>query len=498
MLLTALVLVPAAAGAVLALWRTARAALVRWVWLVVSAGELVAFVVLWIVYQSGGVHHDNRIRFGLDVAWVPGAGSGWHLGVDGLSLPLLTMSAVVFLACAIYSWRQTDRPRQFAALMLALETTCLGLFAALDLIVFFLFFDLSIVGMYFVIALWGHGAGRTRSALKFFLYTFVGSLALLVGFIGLFVLATPHTFDMIELTRSGNIGHGAAGILTLVAIVIGLAVKTPTFPFHTWLPPAHTDAPATGSAVLAGVLLKMGTYGFLRIAMPMLPHAWRQLAWIFVAIGVISVLWGALVALAQDSFKRMIAYTSVNHMGYIVLALGAAGLLGGTDTTTRSLAITGAIVQMVSHGLITAALFLIAGVLYERGGSYDLHRYGGLARSMPRFATLTALGALASLGIPGFSGFIAEFEIFAGSLPSATVATATALLGILITAALLLWAAQRLLLGDTRAAYPDLHRRELLSIGGLLALAFVIGVWPRLILGITEPAATMAAHLVAR
>ncbi len=280
---------------------------------------------------------------------------------------------MVFAACAVYAWRDEHRPRAQAALFCFLQSMCLGVFAAQDLILFFVFFDLSIVGMYFVILGWGHGSAA-RSALKFFLYTFLGSLVLLLGFIGVYVSADPHTFDMAELTRQAPLqGSGWVGGLVLAAVVIGLAIKTPTVPFHTWLPPAHTDAPAIGSAVLAGVLLKLGTYGFVRIAMPMLPEAWQAWAWVIIAVGIVSVLYGALVALAQSNVKRMIAYTSVNHMGYVVLALGAAGILTG-GAGQRQVAVTGAVTQMVSHGLITAALFLLAGVLHERRGSYRTRR----------------------------------------------------------------------------------------------------------------------------
>ena len=253
-----------------------------------------------------------------------------------------------------------------------------------------------------------------------------------------------------------------AGGLVLAAILVGLAVKTPTVPFHTWLPPAHTDAPAIGSAVLAGVLLKMGTYGFVRIAMPMLPGAWRAGAWVIVAVGVVSVLYGAFVALAQTDLKRMIAYTSVNHMGYVVLGVGAAGVLGG-DAAIRGVAVTGAVTQMVGHGLITGALFLLTGVLQDRRGTYDMGSYGGLAGPAPRRATLFAVAAFASLGLPGFVGFVAEFQVFTGSI--ATVpATAIALPGILITAALFLRALQRVFTGPAGEHTPrfgDLRAREL-------------------------------------
>src|SRR5699024_9485641 len=385
-------------------------------------------------------------------------------------------------------------------LFLFLQSMSLGVFVSADLILFFVFFDLSIVGMYFIIAGWGHG-NAARSALKFFLYTFLGSLALLLGFIGLYVFSAPHTFDIPELVAAPPLaGEPLAGGLVLAAILVGLAVKTPTVPFHTWLPPAHTDAPAAGSAVLAGVLLKMGAYGFVRIAMPMLPEVWRAWAWVIVAVGIVSVLYGALVALAQTDLKRMIAYTSVNHMGYIVLALGAAGLLVEGAEQARSVAVTGAMVQMVSHGLITAARFLRAGVMQSRAGTYVLGSYGGLAGPAPRYAALFAIGAFASLGLPGFSGFIAEFQIFAGSVAVAPV-TAVALVGIVITAALFLRALQRVFTGPAAGRSPgfaDLRAHELWSAGPLLALSVLIGVLPLVLLGVIEPSSAALVELVGR
>ena len=498
-MLSVLVFTPLLAAVVLALTRAPGPA-ARRTWLAVAVGEVVLVAGMWVTYARGGA--GDRMGFETRLVWMPGIGSSYHVGVDGLSLPLLTLTTVVFAAAAAYSLHEQQRPRVHAALFLALETTCLGLFAALDLIVFFVFFDLSIVGMYFVIAGWGHGQHRDRSAMTFFLYTFLGSLALLLGFIGLYVAAEPHTFDMVELTRQAPLqGHGVAGALVLGAIALGLAVKTPTVPFHTWLPPAHTDAPAAGSAVLAGVLLKMGTYGFVRIAMPMLPQAWRAYAMVFVVVGVVSVLYGALVALAQDNFKRMVAFTSVNHMGYVVLAVGAAGLVGDTDAQARALAVSGAITQMVSHGLITGALFLLAGALFERGGTYDMNQYGGLAGRTPRLAALTTVAAFASLGLPAFSGFIAEFQILAGSLPEAPVATALAVLGILVTAALFLWAVQRLFLGTARHDLDqatDLSARELVPVTALLTLSLAIGVFPRPLLDLIEPASRLVTSLVSR
>jgi NADH-quinone oxidoreductase subunit M len=496
-MLSLIVFLPLAAAAVLAAVPAIGPAAARWAWIAVSVLEVLLVAVVWAGYKDPG---PNGLAFEEQVPWIPGVGSSYHVGIDGLSLPLVAMTVVVFLACAVYCLRDSDRPRVQAALFLFLQSMSLGVFVSADLILFFVFFDLSIVGMYFIIAGWGHG-NAARSALKFFLYTFLGSLALLLGFIGLYVFSAPHTFDIPELVAAPPLaGEPLAGGLVLAAILVGLAVKTPTVPFHTWLPPAHTDAPAAGSAVLAGVLLKMGAYGFVRIAMPMLPEVWRAWAWVIVAVGIVSVLYGALVALAQTDLKRMIAYTSVNHMGYIVLALGAAGLLVEGAEQARSMAVTGAMVQMVSHGLITAALFLLAGVMQSRAGTYDLGSYGGLADPAPRYAALFAIGAFASLGLPGFSGFIAEFQIFAGSVAVAPV-TAVALVGIVITAALFLRALQRVFTGPAAGRSPgfaDLRAHELWSAGPLLALSVLIGVLPLVLLGVIEPSSAALVELVGR
>jgi NADH-quinone oxidoreductase subunit M len=492
-----IVFLPLAAALVLALVPRMGDAVARVLWLTVAAVEVVLVAVVWWSFEAPAV---NELAFEEQAEWIPGVDSSYHVGLDGLSLPLVAMTAVIFLACAVHALQERERPRTLAALFLFLQSVSMGLFVAADLILFFLFFDLSIVGMYFVIAGWGHG-DAARSALKFFLYTFLGSLALLVGFIGLYLAAEPHTFDMLELSRQAPLaGSSLSGALVLTAVLIGLAVKTPTVPFHTWLPPAHTDAPAVGSAVLAAVLLKMGTYGFVRIAMPMLPESWRAFAWVIFAVGIVSVLYGALVALAQTDFKRMVAYTSVNHMGYVVLAVGAAGLVAGNDAQARSLAVTGAVTQMVSHGLITGALFLLAGVFQDRAGTYDMGAYGGLADRAPMFATLFAVGAFASLGLPGLSGFIAEFQVFTGSIAVAPVA-AVALLGILVTAALFLRALQRVFtgeLGERSEDFGDLRPAELWSAAPLLLLSLLIGVLPRPLLDVIEPAADVVAELVAR
>ncbi|GGW04525.1 MULTISPECIES: complex I subunit 4 family protein [Streptomyces] len=501
-MLSTLVFAPTAVALLLlALPRRTPAKVIRGIWVATAAGLMAATVILWAGYDpGGGMQYETRAR------WIPSAGVGYHVGVDGLSLPMLALTCVLFLACAVYAWREDRRVREFAALFLFLETTCLGVFVSLDLILFFVFFDLSIVGMYFVIAGWGH-KDRARAALMFFLYTFLGSLALLLGFIGLYLAASPHTFDIVDLTAANPLA-GRAGYagLVLLAIGIGLAVKTPTVPFHTWLPLAHTEAPAAGSAILAGVLLKMGTYGFLRIAMPILPDVWRQYATVVVILGVICILYGALVALAQSDFKRMIAYTSVNHMGYIILAIGAAAATADTSRQAQSLAVTGAVTQMVSHGLLTGALFLLAGALYERGRTYDMDAYSGIAAKAPVFTGMTAIAAFASLGLPGFSGFIAEFQIFTGSLGPRPLATSLSVLGILLTAGLFLRALQKIFLGPLRLPdapgtprpFSDLRAHENTAVVPLLALAVVVGIVPRFLLDVIEPASIAVLELLAR
>ncbi|MEV6821009.1 NADH-quinone oxidoreductase subunit M [Nocardiopsis dassonvillei] len=502
-MLSIVVFLPLLAGLALLVVPRPRDTAVAWTWVTVASLDLVLVLGLWANYPTatgsaegamGAFAYETHLR------WIPSVGAGYHVGVDGFSLPLLAMTAVLFLACAVHSLRQRRRTRAHAVLFLFLQTVSMGLFSALDLLLFFVFFDLSIVGMYFVIAGWGHGRA-TRSATQFFLYTFLGSLALLLGFIGLYVAADPHTFDMVELTRQSPLeGQEFAGGLVLLAIGIGLAVKTPTVPFHTWLPPAHTDAPAVGSAILAGVLLKMGAYGFVRIAMPILPGAWSEYAMVVVVVGVASVLYGALVALAQTDFKRMVAYTSVNHMGYVLLGLGAAGLATADEARAATLAVTGGVTQMVSHGLLTGALFLLAGVLHDRGDTYDMGSYGGLAAKAPLFAALAALAFFGSLGLPGLSGFIAEFQIFAGSLGPVPVPTALALLGILVTAALFLRALRRLFLGGPgpcTSRVSDLSVRESAAIAPLLALSVSIGLLPHFLLDRIEPAARTLVALVA-
>ena len=494
-MLSALLLLPLTAALALAFVPPARAAWFRWGWTLVAAAQVALVGVIWARFQPGG-----GMQFEEHVDWIPALGVAYRVGVDGLSLPLVAMTAVLFLACAIYSLSRAQDTKAYAILFLVLQAVCIGVFVALDLIVFYLFWDLSLIAMFLVILLWGH-EGRRRASLKFLLYTFVGSLSLLVGIIGLYLLSDARTFDMIALTAERPLaGTGAAGALVFLALFLGFAIKTPTVPVHTWLPPAHVEAPAAGSAILAGVLLKMGTYGFVRIAMAIAPDQWRAYALAAVVLGVIGVVYGALVALGQTSFKRLVAYTSVNHMGYVVLALGAAGMVGAGGPEARAIAVSGAVTQMVAHGLVTGLLFLLTGVLYRRAGTYDFARFGGLMAVAPVFGAVTIVSVVASFGIPGFAHFVAELQIFIGAFATVPVAAAFALLGLLITAALFVWSVQRLFFGPLRDEWSqmrDLEAPEAWAAALLVASFVAIGVYPLWLLEVITPAAEAIVGLLA-
>ncbi|KKL45597.1 hypothetical protein LCGC14_2354020, partial [marine sediment metagenome] len=412
--------------------------------------------------------------------WVPALGIGWRLGVDGMSLALALMSAVIFIAAVAWPMPDLDRPHAWYGWLLFLTSVSLGLFVTLDLIVFYVLFDLSLVGMYFLIGRWGHGAAQ-QAALKFFIYTLAGSLLILIGII-LLALALPElSFDMRVLIAEAPLdGTGWPAILALVALLVGFAVKTPLFPLHTWLPPAHVDAPGPASTILAGVLLKMGTYGMVRIALQMMPETFARLALPLAVVAVASILWGALVALGQSNLKRRIAYTSLNHMGYAVLGIAVAGAALGSEAS-RAIALTGAVIEMVAHGLITGALFLVAGGFWSRAETYEMSRFGGLAGPAPKLAGLSVLASFASLGLPGLAGFVAELHIFIGAFAAYPWLAAIGLLGLLITAALFLQMLRLVFFGDLpaeRRGFPDLDRVEIACLAALLALVVLIGLWP--------------------
>jgi NADH-quinone oxidoreductase subunit M len=417
-----------------------------------------------------------------EVAWIPSLNAAYRVGVDGISLPLVLMTAVLFFVSLLFSAHITERARSYVALFLLLETASIGVFVALDAVLFYVFFEVTLVGMYFVIVGWGY-EGRQRAALTFFLYTLLGSLPLLLAIIALYLGSEPNTFDMRELIANPPLA-GLAATLALVAMLVTFFVKIPVFPVHTWLPAAHVEAPTAGSVILAGVLLKLGTYGLVRFVLQMTPDAFRALAPLVVVLGVFSALYGAFVALAQTDLKRLVAYTSVNHMGYVVLGVAVAA--AATDQSARSRALDGAVLQMVSHGVVTGALFLLVGMLQDRAHTREMGEFGGLLRVVPVLGWVFVLAAFASLGLPSLAHFPAEFQIFLGTFyvyPAAVVAT----LGIVVTAGLYLRAIQIAFLGEPKGKWPvmnDLNGREVLAAVPLLILTVLIGVAPFLLLDV--------------
>ena len=486
-MLTAAIFVPLA-GALLVLALPARERLLRAVATVVAAVPLALAGVAWARFRGGaGFEQVER------VPWIPTLGASYVVGVDGISLPLVAMTALLFVAAVAYPVDVQGRPRAYYALFLFLEGVSLAVFLALDLLLFYVFFDLSIVGMYFLIGGWGHGEPARRAALKFFLYTLAGSLAILLAILMLYLSSGAdgsRTFDMARLIAERPLdGPGVLATLAFLGFGVGFGIKTPLVPFHTWLPPAHVDAPAPASTILAGVLLKMGTYGFVRVVLAMMPQTFARFAAPLAVLAVISIVYGALVALAQPNLKRRIAYTSVNHMGYVMLGVAAAGALVTGRDDARTLALTGATVEMVAHGLITGALFLISGSVWARGGTYEIGEFGGLAGRAPALTGTTALAAFASLGLPGLAGFVAEFQIFVGAFAVYPWLAAIGLIGILITAALFLHLLQRVFLGELPerwAAWRDLSAVEVASLGALLILVVAIGVAPAPLLAVIE------------
>lgn len=491
-MLTAAIFVPFLASIVLALVRLdstnpRTVTALRIGSTVVAAVPLVLLVVAWARFDGTG-----GFELVESVPWIPTLGVGYTVGVDGISLPLAVMTALLFAVAIAYPVDLRGRARVYFALFLFLEAASLGVFLSLDLFLFFVFWDISLVGMYFLIGVWGHGDAQ-RSALKFFIYTLAGSLGLLLGIIGLYLATEPRTFDMAEIIAQQPLPAGGVyATLVFFAFVVGFAVKTPLVPVHTWLPPAHVDAPGPASAVLAGVLLKMGTYGFVRISMSMQPETFARFAFPLAVAAVVAILYGALVALAQTDVKRLIAYTSINHMGYVILGLAAAGAAVSGEEAAQAIALTGATVEMVAHGLITGALFLISGSILARGGTYEMSAYGGLANRAPMLTMFTAVAAFASLGLPGLAGFVAEFQIFAGTLAIYPWLAAIGLIGIVLTAALFLRMLQQLFLGplpDRWAGWTDLSRVETGALAALLVLVIAIGVAPAWLLDLIDTAA---------
>ncbi len=412
--------------------------------------------------------------------WIPALGASYHLGVDGLSLPLVLLTALLTFLALLYAWKQEQQPREYFALYLVMETGLIGFFSTMDLLLFYVFFEIALVPMYFIIGLWGH-ENRVQSALKFFLYTRVGSLAVLLSILALYLGTSPHTFDLPQIIAAHPYaGTGVGATLVLLGFLIGFGIKLPIVPLHSWLSDAHTDAPTEGSVILAGLLLKLGGYGLLRVALPTVPGAFSAWAVPVAVLAVVSAIYGAAVAMAQSDLKRLIAFTSVNHMGYVLLGVAVAAVASASPAD-RSAAAVGATYQLVAHGLVTGMLFFLVGILADRTGTREISRLSGIWTVLPLYGSLLAFAMFASLGLPALAHFAAEVQIVLGALGVYPWAAIGMLLGILVTTAMFLWTLQRVLMGKVSpewAKLPRLTKREIATLLPLVGLIILLGVLP--------------------
>jgi NADH-quinone oxidoreductase subunit M len=488
--LTALILLPAVGALLAVLTPDSRPELARAVGYATSVATLGMALYLLADFDRG----DAGYQFVSDHAWMEPLGVRWIVGVDGISLFMVALTALL-MPIGLLASANIARAKSFIAWMMLLEAGLIGVFLALDLVLFFVFFEVVLVPMYFLIAEWGH-ENRRYAAMKFFLFTMAGSAFLFVGILSVaFIHRSAEgvlTFDSRVLTEwsstAGSLSSGTAKWLFL-AFAVAFAVKVPLFPLHTWLPDAHTDAPTAGSVVLAGVLLKMGTYGFLRFAIPMFPQAAVDLAWILLVLAVIGITYGAIVAAMQPNLKRIVAYSSVAHLGFVVL---------GTFALTQQ-GIQGGLFTMLSHGLTTGALFLLVGMLYDRRHTYAISDYKGLWKAIPIFGGLFVAAAFASIGLPGFSGFVGEFLALLGSFLTSRWYAVVATSGVILAAVYMLWAVQRTVTGEPdgdNVGMREISLREVATVVPLLGLSLFLGFYPKPVLDRVQPSVErLVAHV---
>jgi len=448
----------------------------RQIKLVAAAFATASFILSLKVFATYD-HSLSGVQFVEKVSWIPGLSVQYYMGVDGLSLPLLLLTTFIGMVAVFVSWKIDLRVREYFAWLLVLETGILGVFCSLDLILFFIFWEVELIPMYLLISIWGTGR-KEYSAIKFVLYTLIGSALMLAGILLLYFQA--HTFDITKLADMGLDGVLTAGMATAIFFLIMFAymIKLPVFPFHTWLPDAHTDAPTAVSVVLAGVLLKMGGYGMIRVAVGILPDTAHKWAPLLVVLAVIGVIYGAALTLRQTDLKKLIAYSSVSHMGFVLLGIFAL----------TQVSMTGAVLQMVSHGVITGLLFAMVGLVYSKTHQRSIPKLGGLVRQMPVIAVVFSVAGLAALGLPGTSGFAAEVTTFLGSFGSTMVSginiyTILAITGVVLGAGYILWMLRRVFYGPPRDEFngvPDADLMERVYIYAFVAVIMLIGLYPRI------------------
>ncbi len=475
--LTAILFLPAAGAALIAFVLSNRARVIKWTAALFTFVPLALSVILFALFdRSPGA--AGLIQFEEKALWIAPINANYHLGVDGLSLPLVVLTAFLGFLAVLISWKIDLRVREYFAWLLLLETSILGVFLSLDLLLFFIMWEIEVIPMYFLINIWGAGR-KEYSAIKYAVYTLFGSAFMLAGILSLYF--TTGSLSMIDI---GQRGLGLVqSIMPASAIffllLIGFAVKLPVFPFHTWLPDAHTDAPTAVSVMLAGALIKMGGYGMIRLCVTMFPPVAQQYAVILVILAVIGVLYGAAVTMRQTDFKRLIAYSSISHMGYVLLGIFALG----------KVSLVGAALQMFSHGLVTGLLFAMVGLVMHNAHERDLRKLGGLARQVPVITVVFSIAGLASLGLPSTSGFAAEFLVFVGSFSSSLVSgiqvyTILGVLGVVLTAGYILWMLQRVFYGPPLEQYDgtaDADVLERVYMFAFVAVIMLVGIYPAIL-----------------
>jgi NADH-quinone oxidoreductase subunit M len=419
------------------------------------------------------------IQFIEHYPWIGAYHVFYFLGVDGISISMVLLTAIICFISVFASFSIDRGEKGYYALLMLLDTGMMGVFVALDFFLFYIFWEVMLLPMYFLIGIWG-GPRREYAAIKFFLYTLLGSVLILLVILGLYYYGATPTFDMTQLAAQSGSYSATFQRICWIALFVGFAIKIPAFPFHTWLPDAHVEAPTAISVILAGVLLKMGTYGILRVNYPILPAASHELAWIFLGIiGTINIVYGAMVAMAQTDYKKLVAYSSISHMGYVMLGMASFTAAG----------INGAVLQMFNHGTITAMLFILVGVIYDRAHHREISGFGGLAQRMPLYAGITGFAFFAALGLPGLSAFISEVLVLIGAWQPHPIMTILGAGTAILTAAYLLWCFQRIYLGPLNERYrsfPDLRFREGFTLVPLAIIVAILGWYPHAILGLMQ------------
>jgi NADH-quinone oxidoreductase subunit M len=488
-LLSIILFTPLAGALILLVVNKQNEQAIRWIANITAGLGFLVSVPLWFAGfynpQSPGFQLVERHQ------WIPSIGAEYFLGVDGFSVLLILLTTLMGVIAILSSWTAiTERVKEYYIFLLVLQTGMLGAFMSLDFLLFFLFWEVMLVPMYFLIGIWG-SANRLYSAIKFFLYTLVGSVVMLLGILALyfynFSVTGAYTFDITQFHRL-NLPYNLQWWIFL-AFFLGFAIKVPMFPFHTWLPDAHTDAPTAGSVILAAVLLKMGTYGFIRFSLPILPEATRAFVPMIVVLSIVGIVYGALVAMAQKDWKRLVAYSSVSHMGLVMLGMFALNPVG----------ITGSIVQQLNHGISTGALFLLVGVVYERRHTREISEYGGLSKVMPAYAAVFLVMTMSSIGLPALNGFIGELLILQGVFTANMLWAVFAASGIVLGAAYMLSLYQRTMFGKIENPKNehllDLSAREFATFAPLIVLALWIGLYPKPFLDRIQ---TSVNHVIAR